>query len=81
MKITDFLVMDGEGTEISADAHGNNVAFCCMACGFPVLAVALANQRGSDESHPATCRGCGRQYYLDVREQAKKLYIHLAEQA
>ena len=76
MKITNFLVMDTGGREIPADPHGNNVAFACLACGAPVLAVALENQRGSDEEHPAACRGCGVAYFLDVREHAQELYIH-----
>jgi DNA-directed RNA polymerase subunit RPC12/RpoP len=76
MKVTDFLVMDADGAEISADAHGNNVAFCCQHCGGPVLAIALANMRGSDEDHPAACRRCGIKYFLDVREKAMKVYIH-----
>ena len=76
MKITDFLIMDGAGEEIPADAFGNNVAFLCEECGHPVLATALENQRGSDEEHPATCRGCGTSYFLDVRSHAEKLYIH-----
>lgn len=79
MKITDFLTMDTDGLEIPADAHGNNLAFSCMACGHPVLAIALENQRGSDEDHPATCRGCNRRYFLDVRPQVTKLYIHVVE--
>lgn len=79
MKITDFLVMDTNGEEIEADPHGNNIAFCCMACGYPVLAVALENQRGSDEEHPASCRGCGAKYFLDVRVHTEKLYIHYAQ--
>ena len=80
MEITDFLVFDGDGKEIRADAHGNNVAFNCFACGFPILAVALTNQRGSDEDHPATCRGCRRKYFLDVRERSEKIYIDLVRQ-
>ena len=75
MKITGFLVLDSNGDELDADAHGNNVAFSCPDCGFPVLATALANQRGSDRAHPSDCKGCGERYYLDVREQAEKLYI------
>ena len=75
MKITDFLIMDEAGTEIRADAFGNNVAFLCWQCGHPVLATALENQRGYDEEHPAVCRGCGRSYFLDVRLGAQKLYI------
>ena len=76
MKITGFLVLDSDGREIPADPHGNNLAFSCMACGHPIVAVALENQRGSDEGHPATCKGCNAQYFLDVRPQAEKLYIH-----
>jgi DNA-directed RNA polymerase subunit RPC12/RpoP len=76
MKITDFLVLDSDGNEIRADAHGNNVAFCCARCGFPILVVALENQRGSDEDDPAACNGCRTRYFLDVRESAGKLYIH-----
>lgn len=79
MKITDFLVMDADGMEVAADPHGNSLAFCCMSCAHPILAVALDDQRGSDESHPATCRGCGARYFLDIRPQAEKLYIHPVE--
>jgi len=78
LKITDFLVFDAAGNEISADPHGNNLAFCCPACGHPVLAVALANQRGSDEAHPAVCRGCAARYFLDIRSGSEKLYILVA---
>ncbi len=76
MKITDFLTMDGNGDEILADAHGNNIAFSCSECGHPILAVALENQRGSDEDHPAVCKGCGAKYFLDVRTHMEKLYVH-----
>ena len=76
MKITDFLAMDDAGVEIRADAFGNNVAFLCQGCGHPVLATAREDQRGYDEQHPAVCKGCGRSYFLDVRLDAQKLYIH-----
>lgn len=79
MKITGFLVMDADGEILDADAHGNNLAFCCTQCGHPVLAVALENQRGSDEDHPARCHGCGARYFLDIREWAEKLYVHMIE--
>ena len=68
--------MDSDGSEIRADPFGNNVAFICPECGHPVLATALANQRGSDEEHPTDCKGCGSLYFLDIRPQTKKLYIH-----
>ncbi|MEI6350051.1 MAG: hypothetical protein WCP06_02975 [Verrucomicrobiota bacterium] len=68
--------MDSDGNEIQADAFGNNVAFLCPRCGHPVLATALADQRGSDESHPTECKQCMSKYFLDVRPQTEKLYIH-----
>jgi transcription elongation factor Elf1 len=80
MKITDFLIMNGAGTEIPADPHGNNVAFTCSKCGHPVLATALENQRGSDEEHPTGCKRCGQNFFLDVRPSAEKVYIHALQQ-
>lgn len=76
MKITDFYAMDGEGNEISADSHGNNISICCESCGHPILLTALPNQRGSDEQHPAKCEGCGQLYFLDVRKYKEMLYVH-----
>jgi predicted RNA-binding Zn-ribbon protein involved in translation (DUF1610 family) len=76
MMITDFLILDGMGLEIEADAHETELAFCCPDCGHPVLADARERRRGSDESQPTTCKGCGEQYFLDVRPRAEKLYIH-----
>ncbi|KGM50719.1 hypothetical protein N800_14605 [Lysobacter daejeonensis GH1-9] len=81
MKITDFLVMDSDGNTIPADPFGNNLAFCCPSCGYPVLAITLANQRGSDEMHPAICRGCYAAYFLDIRPSAEKLYVQAAGSA
>lgn len=78
MKITGFLLMNSDGVEVSADCFGNNVAFSCPRCGHPVLATALVNQRGSDENHPSKCKGCGQGHFLDVREDAQKIYIHEA---
>ncbi len=79
MKITDFLILSSDGnTEIRADAFGNNVAFACRHCRHPVLATARENQRGSDEEHPSKCKGCGKRYFLDIRPQTRKLYIHEA---
>ena len=79
MKITGFLVVDSEGEKIKADAHGNNLAFCCKDCGHPILAVALENQRGSDKQHPATCKGCGVGFFMDVRAESETLYIYRAD--
>lgn len=76
MNFSDFLIMDGEGDEIRADAFGQNVAFACWHCGHPLLAIALENQRGFDQQHPTVCKGCNRAYFLDVRPHMQKLYIH-----
>ena len=76
MKITDFLIMTSDGTEVPADAFGDHLAFACGECEHPVLASASGNERGSDEEHPSFCKGCGRGYFLDVRPGAEKLYIH-----
>ncbi|MFS1982980.1 hypothetical protein BCU00_003580 [Vibrio breoganii] len=77
MKITDFDVFDENGETLEADAHGNSIAFNCFECGHPVLATCLNNQRGSDDEHPANCKGkyCDASYVLDVRERMEKLYV------
>jgi hypothetical protein len=53
VKITDFLVMDRNGDEISADAFGNNLAFNFWVCSHPVLAIALAKRRAVCSPVPA----------------------------
>lgn len=76
MNITDFLIMDGNGVEIEADASGDSLAFCCEDCGYPLLAIARENARGSSEQCPSSCRDCGAGYFLDVRNHAQKIYVH-----
>ena len=78
MKITDFFILDTNGNEMPADAHGNNLAFNCWSCGHPVLIVALENQRGFDEEHLAECKGkgCNSRYFLDIRSHKDILYVH-----
>ncbi|MEB8434301.1 hypothetical protein OO007_18835 [Cocleimonas sp. KMM 6892] len=76
MKITNFLAMASNGREILSDSHGNNIAIICESCASPVLLIALPNQRGSDEKHPANCKGCGELYFLDIREHKEMLYVH-----
>jgi len=80
MDITGFLIMDGDGDQVLADAQGQYLAFDCPGCGHPLLATTLENQRGSDEDHPAKCPDCGGAYFLDPRLSAKKLYIHSVEE-
>ena len=76
MNITDFLTMNGDGDLIQADTHGNYISFNCLSCFHPILASSKDVRPGSNEEHPATCKGCGQKYFLDVRKRAEKLYIH-----
>ena len=41
--------MDTNGDEIDADPHGNNLAFSCPICEYPVLAIALNNARSIND--------------------------------
>ena len=75
MKVSGFLVLNSDGEEIEADPYGNNIAFTCGNCSHPILAIAMENQRGSDEEHPVKCIGCGEDYFIDVRQKAEKIYI------
>ncbi len=76
MKITNFLILNSSGDNVPSDAHGNNLAFLCSNCGYPILSVAVKNQRGFDEEHPAICKDCGKAFFLDIRENSEKIYIH-----
>jgi hypothetical protein len=51
------------GKLINADALGNNIAIICPSClQFPILLIALTNQKGSDTKHPSICKNCGKKY-------------------
>lgn len=73
-KVTDFQLLDEEGRRTVCDAFGNNVAFKCVKCGHPMLAIVLPeqNRRGSTPDNPAVCRHCGFTAWL-VAEPSKKL--------
>lgn len=50
---------------LRADCYGNNAAIECPRClSYPVLLIALPNQRGSSSSNPAVCRHCGAKIYI-----------------
>lgn len=76
MDLDNFLHLDTNGDQISADARGDYLAFICWFCDHPVLTCQAAERPGSDEKFPASCKGCGERYFLDVRLRAEKLYIH-----
>jgi DNA-directed RNA polymerase subunit RPC12/RpoP len=73
-RVTDFQLLDENGGRALCDAFGNNVAFKCMKCGHPMLAIILPrqNRHGSTPENPAVCRNCGSKAWL-MAEPAKKL--------
>ncbi len=78
LRITNFDVFDENGNVLLADAQGNNIAFNCFECGHPVIAIARDNQKGSDELHPAECKGenCSASFVLQINTNMKKMSIH-----
>ena len=75
-RITNFKVLVG-GKKVNADAFGNNVAFLCPKCKYPMLAIARKNQRGSDRDHPTACRNvvCGKKYFMEINEKKEEIHI------
>lgn len=73
-KVTDFHLVDEVGERALCDAFGNNVAFKCMKCGHPMLAIILPeqNRHGSTPENPAECRHCHFRSWV-VAEPATKL--------
>jgi len=78
--VTDFYAVYSDGTEAKADPFGNNVAFACADCGYPVLAVARKNQRGSSIENTSVCNGCRQHYVIEVRETTHKIIIYRAHE-
>jgi hypothetical protein len=74
--ITGFSVVDDSGLPVLVDPFGNNVAFRRLGCGGPVLAIALANQRGSSVSNPSQCRASGSKFFIEVDESQARIAIH-----
>jgi predicted RNA-binding Zn-ribbon protein involved in translation (DUF1610 family) len=64
--ITGFVCVDENGRKIPCDAFGNNVAFSCVECGHPMLAIIREHQRGSDAANPAVCPVCGFRAWFSV---------------
>jgi hypothetical protein len=74
--ITDFKAATPSGDQVQADAHGNNVAFKCLDCDGPVLAVLMPHQRGASESNPARCKICGAEYWIEAIAAEARLVVH-----
>ena len=75
-KISDYRAQDESGYPVICVAYGNNVAFRCLGCGGPVLAIVREKQRGSSDSNPAICRACGHQFKINVKEEQQMLIVH-----
>ena len=74
--VSDFRVVDESGYPVLADPHGNNVAFRCLSCGGPVLAVILEHQRGSSAANPPVCRACLSRYWVEAEVPSSRLVVH-----
>jgi len=74
--ISGFSVVDENGFPVLADPHGNNVAFRCVGCGGPVLAVLREHQRGSSVENPAVCRACSSQFWVEPADGKPRLVLH-----
>lgn len=77
MKIADFHCVDEKDQPLPADAFGNNAAFSCPSCGYPILAIMLDNQRGFKASNPAVCRSCHLRGWLSVDAAKELLQLHV----
>lgn len=76
--VTGFAVVVESGSSVPADPHGNNVAFSCLACSTPVLAVIREHQRGSAPQNPSVCPACGARFWVESLETESKLVVHRA---
>ena len=78
-RVTDFgCIHESSGRQVLCDAYGNNVAFKCIDCGHPMLAIILPkqNRRGSTPEHPAVCRHCGHRFWVSAETANSLLRIH-----
>ncbi len=74
--VTDFTCVDAENNPVPCDAHGNNVAFACLDCRAPVLAVVRDNQRGSDSIRPTVCKACGTAHWVEPDATRGLIHVH-----
>ncbi len=74
--VTGFSVVVESGTSVSADPHGNNVAFSCLVCNAPVLAVIREHQRGSGSQNPSVCTACGARFWVECLKVESQLVVH-----
>lgn len=67
---------DKAGLPLLSDPHGNNVAFRCLGCGSPVLAVMMEYQRGTSEKNPSVCPACRARFWVEVIVSQSRLVVH-----
>ncbi len=74
--ITDFDCYFN-GKKLPTDAFGNNAAFACIKCSYPVLLVlSKVIKRGVFQEKPAVCRKCGQKYWQEsIIEEEKKIIL------
>jgi predicted RNA-binding Zn-ribbon protein involved in translation (DUF1610 family) len=80
--ITDFVCY-ANGKHIACDAVGNNVAFACPNCEYPILGIAgPVGTRGfkniRQEFQSAKCRNCQNEYRLLADEAKREISITVA---
>ena len=69
-------VKNSYGESIAADQDGNNVAFICQNCGYPVLMSQHIHPNG--EIH---CRGCEHEYRVNWPYKSEEIIITYKGQA
>jgi DNA-directed RNA polymerase subunit RPC12/RpoP len=74
--VSGLSVVDEAGFPVLADPHGNNVAFRCLGCGAPVLAVVLEHQRGCSAQKPSVCPACGAKFWVEAVVTEQQLVVH-----
>lgn len=58
------FVFEGASTEVEVAADGNNLAWVCPECGFPLLFVYRNGRAGSAERSPSRCDGCKASFFI-----------------
>ena len=54
---------------------GNNVAFQCLECRAPVLAVVREHQRGSSANNPSMCPACKASFWVEAIVPQSRLVV------
>jgi hypothetical protein len=72
--ITGLGCVDERNKNVPCDSFGTSAALLCPRCGHPVLANTRKGQRGSSPTHPARCRKCGFECWVEVERYTLKMY-------